>query len=90
LGASEINSSRPPVRRGSVTVQTRADILLEKESSNLKKNIAFRLCFATAVFVATTMLSAQQATPSPASGKNMTEEQVNDAKHPTDAPGRTL
>jgi hypothetical protein len=58
----------------------------------LKKNIAFRLCFATAVFVATTttLLSAQQATPSPASGKNMTEEQVNDAKHPTDAPGRTL
>jgi hypothetical protein len=47
----------------------------------LKKNIAFRLCFATAVFVAiaTTMFSAQQATPSPASGKNMTEEQVNDA-----------
>jgi hypothetical protein len=45
----------------------------------LKKNIAFRLCFATAVFVATTMLSAQQATPSPASGKNMTEEQANDA-----------
>jgi hypothetical protein len=47
----------------------------------LKKNIAFRLCFATAVFVATTttLLSAQEATPSPASGKNMTEEQVNDA-----------
>ena len=42
----------------------------------MKKNIAFRLCFATAVFVATTVLSAQQA---PASGKNMTEEQVNDA-----------
>ena len=42
----------------------------------MKKNIAFRLCFATALFVATTLLSAQQA---PASGKNMTEEQVNDA-----------
>jgi len=42
----------------------------------LKRNIAFSLCFATAVFVATTVLSAQQA---PASGKNMTEEQVNDA-----------
>lgn len=70
-----------PVRRGSVTVQTRPDILLKKECSNLKKNIAFRLCFATAVFVAitTTLLSAQQATPAPASGKNMTEEQVNDA-----------
>lgn len=42
----------------------------------MKKNIAFRLCFATALFVATTLLSAQQA---PASDKNMTEEQVNDA-----------
>ncbi len=42
----------------------------------MKKNIAFSLCFATAVFAATTVLSAQQA---PASGKNMTEEQVNDA-----------
>jgi hypothetical protein len=31
------------------------------------------------VIVATTVLSAQQAAPSPASGKNMTEEQVNDA-----------
>ena len=45
----------------------------------MKKNIAFRLCFATAAFVATTGLSAQQAAPSAASGKNMTEEQVNDA-----------
>jgi hypothetical protein len=45
----------------------------------LKKNIVPRLCFATAVFVATTVLSAQQAAPSPASGKNMTEDQVNDA-----------
>jgi hypothetical protein len=45
----------------------------------LKKNIAFRLYFATAVIVATTVLSAQQPAPSPAGGKNMTEEQVNDA-----------
>ena len=45
----------------------------------MKKNIVFSFCFATAVLVATTVLSAQQATPSPASGKNMTEEQVNDA-----------
>jgi hypothetical protein len=45
----------------------------------LKKNIAFRLCLATAVIVTATVLTAQQATPSPASGKNMTEEQVNDA-----------
>jgi hypothetical protein len=45
----------------------------------LKKNIVFSLCFATAVLVATTVLSAQQAAPSPAHGKNMTEEQVNDA-----------
>jgi hypothetical protein len=45
----------------------------------LKKSIAFRLCFATSVFVATTVLSARQAAPSAASGVNMTEEQVNDA-----------
>jgi hypothetical protein len=45
----------------------------------LKKNIAFRLCLATAVIVAATVLSAQQAAPPPASGKTMTEEQVNDA-----------
>ena len=45
----------------------------------MKKNIAFRLCFATSVFVATTVLSAQQAAPSAASGLNRTEEQVNDA-----------
>jgi hypothetical protein len=45
----------------------------------LKKNIVSRLCLVTAVLIATTVLSAQQATPSPASGKNMTEEQVNDA-----------
>ena len=45
----------------------------------MKKNIAFRLCFATSVFAATTVLSAQQAPPSATSGLNMTEEQVNDA-----------
>ena len=45
----------------------------------MKKNIAFRLCLATAVLVATTVLSAQQSAPAAASGKNMTEEQVNDA-----------
>jgi hypothetical protein len=45
----------------------------------LNENIAFRFCFATAVFAATTMLSAQQAAPSAARGTNMTEEQVNDA-----------
>jgi hypothetical protein len=45
----------------------------------LKKNIVFSLCFSTAVLVATTVLSAQQAAPSPAHGKNMTEEQVTDA-----------
>ena len=45
----------------------------------MKKKIAFRLGLATAVFVATTVLSAQQPAPSAASGKNMTEEQVNDA-----------
>ena len=44
----------------------------------MKKNIAFRLCFATA-FVATTVLSAQQPAPAAASGKNLTEQQVNDA-----------
>lgn len=45
----------------------------------MKKNIASSLCFAVAVFVVSTVLSAQQATPSPASDKNMTEEQVTDA-----------
>ena len=45
----------------------------------MKKNIVSRLCFAAAVLVATTASSAQQSAPSPASGKNMTEEQVNDA-----------
>jgi hypothetical protein len=45
----------------------------------LKKNIAFRLCCATAVFVATTLLSAQQPASSAAAGVNTTEEQVNDA-----------
>ena len=43
----------------------------------MKKNIALRLCFATGVFVATTVLNAQQPAPSAASGVN--EEQVNDA-----------
>jgi hypothetical protein len=45
----------------------------------LKKNIVSRLCFAAAVLVAATAPSAQQSAPSPASGKNMTEEQVSDA-----------
>lgn len=45
----------------------------------MKKNIVLRLCFATAVFLAATALSAQQAAPPPASGKTMTEEQANDA-----------
>ena len=45
----------------------------------MKKNIVSRLCFAAAVLVATTAPSAQQSAPWPASGKNMTEEQVNDA-----------
>ena len=45
----------------------------------MKKNIVSRLCFAAAVLVATTVLNAQQATPSPANDKNMTEEQVTDA-----------
>ena len=45
----------------------------------MKNNIAFRLCFAVAVFVAIPVLSAQQAAPSAANGKNTTEEQVNDA-----------
>ena len=45
----------------------------------MRKNIVFPLCFAAAVLIATTLLSAQQAAPSPANDKNMTEEQVNDA-----------
>ena len=52
---------------------------LLKGASNLKKNFAVRLCFATSVFVATTLLSAQQPAPSAANGMNTTEEQVNDA-----------
>jgi hypothetical protein len=47
--------------------------------SNLKKNIRFRFCFVTSVFVASTLLSAQQPAPPTASSMNMTEEQVNDA-----------
>jgi hypothetical protein len=68
-----------PVRSASATFRTCPVILLRKEGANLKKNIAFRLCFATAMFLATTVLSAQQPAPAAASGKNMTEEQVNDA-----------
>ena len=45
----------------------------------MKKNIAFRFCFATALFAAATMLSARQTAPSAVKGMNMTEEQVNDA-----------
>ena len=45
----------------------------------MKTNIASRLCLATAAFLLATALSAQQPTPSPAGGKNMTEEQVNDS-----------
>ena len=44
----------------------------------MKKNIVFRL-FATAVLVAATVLSAQQAASRPAGDKPQTEEQVNDA-----------
>jgi hypothetical protein len=51
----------------------------EKESLNLKKNIAFRLSLATALFVAPTVLSARQAASSAGSGTNITAEQVNDA-----------
>jgi hypothetical protein len=51
----------------------------EKESLNLKKNIAFRLSLATALFVAPTVLSAHQTASSAASGTNITAEQVNDA-----------
>jgi hypothetical protein len=51
----------------------------ENESLDLKKNIAFRLCLATALFVAPTALIAHQAARSAANGTNMTEEQVNDA-----------
>jgi hypothetical protein len=43
----------------------------------LKKNIAFRLCCAAALFAATTVLSAQQ--PAAVTGKTMTEDQVSDA-----------
>ena len=45
----------------------------------MKKNIAFRFYFATAVFAAATMLRAQQAAPSAARGATATEEQINDA-----------
>jgi hypothetical protein len=45
----------------------------------LKKEMAFRLCFAIALSIATTGLSAQQPSPSTGSGMNATEEKVNDA-----------
>ena len=45
----------------------------------MKKNIAFRLSLATALFVAPTVLTANQAASSAANGANITEEQVNDA-----------
>jgi hypothetical protein len=51
----------------------------EKETLNLKKNIAFRLSLVTALFIAPTVLTALQAAQSAASGTNMTQEQVNDA-----------
>lgn len=43
----------------------------------MNNNIAFRFCFI--VLAVSTLLSAQQSTPSVASGKNLSEEQVNDA-----------
>ena len=46
-------------------------------ASILKTNIAFRLCFAASLFVASIPLSAQQSAPPP--GASMTEEQVNDS-----------
>ena len=45
--------------------------------SNLKKNIAVPACLTISVFLATTLLCAQQQV-TPAAG-SMTEEQVNDA-----------
>jgi hypothetical protein len=51
----------------------------EKENPLLKKEIAFRLCFAIAVFVAPTLLRAQEPSPSTGSGMSVTEEKVNDA-----------
>lgn len=72
-----INGLRP-CQKSQCHCPDRPHILL-RGSTNLRKNIVFRLCFATAILIATTLLSAQQAAPSPTSGKNMTEEQVNDA-----------
>src|SRR5438046_6316717 len=66
------------VKSVSVTFRTCPVILLKRRvQTMLKKNIAFRFCFATAVFAATTMVSAQQSAPSAARGMNMNEEQVN-------------
>lgn len=45
----------------------------------MKTNLAFRLCLAASLLVASTSLGAQQSAPSTGSGMNMTEEQVNDA-----------
>jgi hypothetical protein len=45
----------------------------------MKRKLSFTLYFAISVLVATSLLSAQQAAPAPASGMNPTEEQVNDA-----------
>ena len=45
----------------------------------MKKEIAFRLCFAIALFVAATLLSAQEPSPPTGSGMSVTEEKVNDA-----------
>ncbi len=45
----------------------------------MRKNITFLLCLATAALLVITALGAQQTAPSPASGKDVTAEQVNDA-----------
>ena len=45
----------------------------------MKIKIVFSLCLATALFVATTELTGQQAVPSVANAPNMTEQQVIDA-----------
>ena len=45
----------------------------------MKKEIAFRLCFAIALFVAATLLSAQEPSQPTGSGMSVTEEKVNDA-----------
>jgi hypothetical protein len=45
----------------------------------LKKNVAFLLCLATSLLGVTSLVSAQQATPSNNQNANATAEQVNDA-----------